>query len=166
MTWRDETYGDAMEESMDTILRNSAVGSCVEDTRSGEEIKEVNVFLEEDTMRVQVASASGTYDPEIFCEMINDQVATSKFLNAVGSTMANPQDPDCKILYATKEEMRGFSSATHAEKWKGVSPELLKKIWRIDNSTAKKIIRTTTQLNRQEANSKLSRNFGSNNRML
>ena len=58
--------------------------------------------------------------------------------------------------------MRGFASATRAEKRKGVSPELLEKIWRIGNSTAKRTIRTTTQLNRQEANSKLSSNFVTN----
>ena len=62
--------------------------------------------------------------------------------------------------------MRGFASATHTEKWKGVSPELLEKIWRIDNSTDKRTIYTTTQLNRQEENSKLSRNFGTNDCML
>ena len=97
-------------------------GSCVEDTRSGEKVDEVKVFLEEYAMRVQVASASGAYNPEIFCEMINDQVATSKFSAAVGSTMANPQDPDSEIIYATEQEMRGFASATHAEKHNGVSP--------------------------------------------
>ena len=70
------------------------VGSCVEDTRSGEKVDEVNVLLEEDVMRVQVASSSGAYDPEIFCEMINDQVTTSKFSSDVESTMANPQDTD------------------------------------------------------------------------
>ena len=117
-------------------------------------------------MQVQVASARGAYDPEIFCEVINDQVTTSKFSAAVGSTMANPKDPYWEMLYATEQEMRGFASATHAEKRKGVSPELLEKIWRIDNKTAKRTIRTTTQLNRQETNSKLSRNFGTNDRML
>ena len=116
-------------------------------------------------MRVQVASASGVYNPEIFCKIINDQVATSKFSAAVGSTMANPQDPDWEILYTTEQEMRGFASVTYAEKQKGVFPRLLEKIWRIDNSTAKRTILTTTQINRQEANSKLSRNFGSNDRM-
>ena len=80
--------------------------------------------------------------------------------------MANPQDPDWEILYATEQEMRGFASATHAEKRKGVSTELLNKTWRIDNKTAKRTIPTTTQLNRQEANSKLSNNFGTNDRML
>ena len=62
--------------------------------------------------------------------------------------------------------MRVFASAIHAEKQKGVSPELLKKIWRIDNKTAKRIICTTTHLNRQEANPKLSSNFGTNDCML
>ena len=86
---------------MDAILITYAFGSFVEETRSVEEVYEVNVFLEEDVMLLQVASASGTYEPEIFCEIINDQVATSKFSAAVGITMANPQDPDCNILYAT-----------------------------------------------------------------
>ena len=67
----------------------------------GKEVNEVNIFLEEDVMRVQVASVSGAYKPEIFCDMINEQVATSKSSAAVGSTMANPQDPDREILYAT-----------------------------------------------------------------
>ena len=67
------------------------------------EVDEANIFLEEDSMRVQVALVSGAYDPEIFCEMINEQVSTSKFLAAVGSTMANPQDPDSEILYATEQ---------------------------------------------------------------
>ena len=98
--------------------------------------------------------------------MINEQVATSKFSAAVGSTMVNSQDPDREILYETDQEMRGFESANNAEKRKGVSTEILEKIWRINNITAKRTIRTTTQLNRQEASSKLSRNFGTNDCML
>ena len=62
--------------------------------------------------------------------------------------------------------MRVFASANRAEKRKGVSPELLDKICRIDNKTSKRTICTTTQLNRQEANSTLSRNFRTNDRML
>ena len=88
----------------------------------------------------------------IISQKINDQVATSKFSAAIGSTMANPQDHDWEILYATEQEMRGFASETHAEKRKGLSPELLEKIWRIENSTSKMTICTTTLLNRQEAN--------------
>ena len=166
VTRRDETSGDDLKEYKDAILSTSAFGSCVEDTRSGKEVDEVNIFLEEDVMKVQVASVSGAYDPEIFCEMINEQVTTSRLSAALGSTMANSQDPDRDIHKATEQEMIGFASATHAEKQKGVSPELLEKIWRIDNITSKRTIRTTTQLNRKEENSKLSRNFGTNDRML
>ena len=71
VTRRDETSGDALEEYKDAIPSTSAVGSCVEDTRSGKEVDEVDIFLEEDVMILQVALVSGAYDPEIFCEMIN-----------------------------------------------------------------------------------------------
>ena len=59
VTRQDETSGDALEEYKDSILSSSAVGSCVEDTRYGKEVNEVNVFLEEDAMRLHVASVSG-----------------------------------------------------------------------------------------------------------
>ena len=45
VTWRDETYGDALEEYKDVIISTSAVGSCVEDTRSGKEVDEVEMSL-------------------------------------------------------------------------------------------------------------------------
>ena len=64
---------------------------------------------------------------------------------------------------ATQEVCVG---ASHAEKPRGVNAELLQKIWRIDSETAKRTIKTTSQLNRQDVNSKLSRNFGTNDRML
>ena len=50
MNRRDKTSGDALKEYMDAILSTYAVGSCVEDNRSGEKVDEVNVFLEEYAM--------------------------------------------------------------------------------------------------------------------
>ena len=46
VTRRDETSGDALEEYRDASISTSAVGSFVEDTRSGKEVNEVNAFLE------------------------------------------------------------------------------------------------------------------------
>ena len=84
---------------------------------------------------------------------------------AIGSTVANPQEPDeCELFINTVRN--AFASATHAEKPKGVSPELLKKIWGIDLDTAKRTLATTTQLNRQDEDGKMNRNFGTNDRML
>ena len=62
--------------------------------------------------------------------------------------------------------MYAFASATHAEKPKGVDAKLIQNIWKIDSDTAKLTIKTTTQLNRHDVNSKLSRNFGTNHHML
>ena len=62
--------------------------------------------------------------------------------------------------------MDSFASAPHAEKPKGVDDELLQKIWIIDSDTSKRTINTTTQLKRQDINFNLSRNFGTNDKML
>ena len=40
------------------------------------------------------------------------------------------------------------------------------KVWRIDNATAKRTINVTTQLSRQDVNTSLSQNFGTNGRMI
>ena len=48
----------------------------------------------------------------------------------------------------------------------GVTPELLAKIWRIDNATAKRTVKVTTQLSRQDSNTSLSQNFGTNDRIV
>ena len=51
-------------------------------------------------------------------------------------------------------------SASRAGKLSGASVELLEKIWRMDFKTAKMTIKTTTQLCRQDMDSKLSKIFG------
>ena len=71
----------------------------------------------------------------------------------------SPQDSDCEYLDSITKFMDAFASATHAEKPKGVDAELLQNIWWIDLETAKRTIKTATQLNRQDVNSKFSRNF-------
>ena len=72
----------------------------------------------------------------------------------------------CKILDASDKTMNEFSSDTHAEKPKGISDEPLENIWKINLETAKGNIRTTTELNKQDVNSKLVSNFGTNDQML
>ena len=59
-----------------------------------------------------------------------------------------------------------FVSASHAENPTGVTPEILAKVWRIDNATAKLTINVTTHLARQDVSTSISLNFGMNNRML
>ena len=59
-----------------------------------------------------------------------------------------------------------FVGALHAEKPSGITPEMLAMVWRIDNKTANRTVKVTTQLSIQDANTSISRNFGTNNRIL
>ena len=70
------------------------------------------------------------------------------------------------MLDESDKIMNAFAIATHVDKSKGVSAEILEKNWRINPELSKRTIRTTAQLNIQDVNYKLSRNLGTSNRML
>ena len=59
-----------------------------------------------------------------------------------------------------------FSHSTHASRPRGVTPEHLSKIWRISPEDAKRTIDTTTQTSVRTQDPTLSRNYGTNDRML
>ena len=148
------------------------MAALVEDEKPWEDRGILALMFKSDPIRAEVTSTSCCYAHEIFCDLLDEDIELFKFSTAVGSTTAVPDDPDC-VIFECHEAVGGFSnsfqttaSAAHAEKPKGVSADLLQKIWQIDNDTAKITIQTTTQLNRQDVNSKLSRNFGTNDRML
>ena len=73
---------------------------------------------------------------------------------------ANPQDNiNCELFQPTV-------SATHTERPNGINKEMLMKVWQIPANEARRTLKVTTQLNHQDADSNLSRRFGSNDRML
>ena len=85
---------------------------------------------------------------------------------AAGGTLeANPQEGDDE-LFVDFEAYEAELAAAHAEVPKGVTKELLSKIWRISENESRRTLEVTTQLNRQDADASLSRNFGTNDRML
>jgi hypothetical protein len=59
-----------------------------------------------------------------------------------------------------------MASAAHARKPKGVDAEHLSKIWKIDIESVRRMIDVTSQYNRRKDDPKLSRNYGTNDRML
>jgi hypothetical protein len=59
-----------------------------------------------------------------------------------------------------------FVSAAHAERHGGVHAGHLSKIWKIDVETAGRTIDVTSQASQRTDDPKLSRNYGTNNRML
>ena len=118
----------------------------------------------------------------MFVDKLNGLSARSEFAAAVGSTNANPQDcdifesptifksttpfedmEDCELF---EDVTSAFVSASHAENPSGVTPELLANVWCIYNAAAKFNFKVTTQLSRQDANTSLSWNFGTNDIMM
>ena len=61
---------------------------------------------------------------------------------------------------------RAEIGSTTAGQPKGVTPELLSKIWMIPFKMAEDTLRVTSQLNRHGKNTSLARNLGTNNRIL
>ena len=57
-------------------------------------------------------------------------------------------------------------SATHAGKPKGVNADHLSKVWRIGLDTARRTLEATTQSSNRKYNPTLSRDYGTNDRML
>ena len=81
-----------------------------------------------------MASTSCCYYPEVFCNLIDDNMALSKFSAAVESITSVPEDPDY-VIFECNKAVGGFSggfaasaSAAHAKKPKGGTAELFKKL--------------------------------------
>lgn len=90
------------------------------------------------------------------------------------SSDEDPDDEDEELLRQVYEDVQSgqldldeiMASATHATNNKGVDPEHLAKIWRIDHDTAKRTIEITGEQCQRTDDPKLSRNYGTNDRML
>ena len=54
--------------------------------------------FKQDEIRYEVASVSCAYDPVLFCDLLDDNIALSKFSTAFGNTTASPKDPDI-VMY-------------------------------------------------------------------
>ena len=57
-------------------------------------------------------------------------------------------------------------AAAHAETPKGVTAENLSKVWRISEEVTQRKLDVTAQLKKQDADTSLSRRFGTNNQSL
>ena len=84
-------------------------------------------------MWAQVADVSCVLYPEFLCDILDEKLSLPKFSLAVSNNIANPQDPDCAIFYASSDLTDIFASATHAENPKVVPVDIFSKIWQIDS---------------------------------
>jgi hypothetical protein len=117
---------------------------------------------QDDPIRAQIADLTGLLDPEYLREALNASLDRSRAAMAAGCAgMPEPMLADDDGLWISFE-----AAAAHAEISKDVTKEMLAKVWRISEDEARRTLEVTTQLNRQGADTSLSRRAGTNDRML
>ena len=116
-------------------------------------------------VRAALSSISVTLDPVSFASEVSNRGAQRKFAVAIGSVSVEKSHDEVDDLFEDAPLAMEIN-ALHAEIPKGVKPAALAKVWRIDVATAKRTLEVTTQLQHQDADSSLSRNFSTNDRML
>ena len=156
-----EMYADT-PVSWDAIL--AQVDACLEDNDDTEigELTEDDIahFLAEELQSQRARDR--VLDPEAFSQELYTIAMASVKAMALGSvTVGNSA---CEIFDAPDGD--SFISAVTAGKPGGVSAERLAKLFSIPFDDAVRTLAVTTQLNRQTADSSLSRNFGTNDRMV
>ena len=102
-------------------------------------------------------------DPEAFSTEIYNIARTSISAMALGSVTVD--NSACELFDGPPHGEASISAVT-AGKPNGVSANHLAKLFSISHDDAARTLSVTTQLNRQAADSSLSRNFGTNDRML
>jgi hypothetical protein len=136
-----------------------------------------------------LAAVSPIFTDETLYELMQDRAELGRFQMSIGSTNAIPDlcltsdsesDSDASSVSDGEalddlfdEVTRGeidldeiLLSATQAGKSKGIDATHLSKIWRIDRKTAERTLEVTSQSSKRVDNPTLSRNYGTNDRML
>lgn len=119
--------------------------------------------LDCDRCEAEVMDITAMLDPDVLDKFLGERLAYSNVAAAAGCG-SGPIPPDTSDdLFITLAE----ASATHAEIPKGVTKEMLAKVWRISEDEARRTLEVTTQLNsRQGADTSISRQADTNDRML
>ena len=125
-------------------------------------------LLVEDGIGAHVASTDARLDEKLLECALSDRLKLSKIDMIIGSMTANCGS--CELFEANMEQAvtktRAEIGSATAGQPKGVTQELLSKIWTIPFKMAEETLRVTSQLNRHGKNTSLESNLGTNDRML
>ena len=96
-------------------------------------------------MKTRVPIRRMVFDEELLRRAVTERGARSKVAMESGNIFLDRfKDEDDPIF---------ITSAAHAEPQRGVTAELLSKVWRISLDEAKQTLEVTNQLNKQDADS-------------
>ena len=116
-----------------------------------------DLLIADDPIRAHVASIDSNLDGALLDSTLSSRLEFSKLSMSIGSVTTS--NDKCKPFEADVSESWKSVGVTTAGHPRGVTAEILSKIWSIDT-------KVTTQLNRNGENTSLARNFGTNDRML
>jgi hypothetical protein len=124
------------------------------------------VKLNQDGIRAQLSSIDLSHEPLLFLAAMKEHAHMSHALMAMGSVSID--DSACELFEANLSDMLATTFATIAAvlagKTKEISAEHLSKVWIITHDDAARTLNVTTQYLRHDADSSLSRNYGTNDR--
>ena len=141
----------------------------------------VGAVMEADTVNIALADIDPVLDPVSLAELLSERMKVGEFAMNIGSTTAgdtspylfddvpnSDNDPLMEPTGIEDDELMEFfqASSTTASHPKGVTPQHLSKVWRINIEDAKRTLDVTTQLLKHGDDPTLSRNYSTNDRML
>eukprot|EP00956_Cyclotella_meneghiniana_P034439 scaffold104886_cov86-Cyclotella_meneghiniana.AAC.1 len=116
-----------------------------------------------DCSSADVVDITSMLDEEFLNKMLSERHAYASIAGAAGcNPISIPSDEPSDELFLNLAD----ASAAHAEIPKGVTKEMLSKVWRISEDEARRTLEVTTQLNRQDADSSIAQRASTNDRML
>ena len=147
--------GEIFDATMDDAIdrKNFDLFDCTfVNPRDGDDI----FNLDDDSICATVCDISVCFDDELLRRGLNERHAQYRMTEASGSNGLVDLDMTDDL----------FVSAAHVEMQNGINKEHLSKIWWISEKEAGNTLKVTSQLNKQDADSTISRKFGTNDRML
>ena len=145
------------EDSVDRIIEENDIDFIPE----GPDLGWADNVDQDDPIRAHVCDLTGVIDSDLLSEAVDESLRESKFRMAAGSTMPMQNEDLDNSLFVNLE-----ASAADASRMGGVTKEHLAKVWRLNEDEARRTLEVTSQLCKRDANSTLSRQFGTNDRML
>ena len=160
-----ELYGDENPISWDAFLDQVDVylGDIDDDESLIGELTEEDIALfRADMHEIELSYLDARHDGEFFSKQVCAKAKASHIAMALGSVTSNTSE--CELFVEQPPDVAASVSGITAGKSGGVSAERLATVLSIGHDDAARTLSVTTQLNRQSADSSLSRNFGTTDR--
>ena len=100
----------------------------------------MDFIRDDDYMQYGISDLTACFNKEFLCKAVTDQAAKSKISTEAGIILCDGFNENDDKMFE--------SSASHADKPKGITTEQLSKVWRVSNEVAQQTLDMTTHFNK------------------